>query len=113
MEPIIAIFKKEPFHDSAWTFELKYDGFRSIADPVNARMLSKNLNPVHRHQPLLLGLPTGCIFDGEIAALDDAGRPRFNALSGRRAEPVYVAFDVLWAMVRTCEVCRSGNGKRS
>src|SRR5689334_3869910 len=35
--------------------------------------------------------------DGEIAVLDDAGRPRFNALLFHRSVPVYVAFDVLYA----------------
>ena len=85
MEPIIPIFRREPFDDPAWTFELKYDGFRGIADTVNGRMLSKNLNPMWRYQSLLQGLPSGCVFDGEIAVLDEAGRPRFNALLFHRS----------------------------
>src|SRR5205814_1569649 len=38
----------------------------------------------------------GYVFDGEIVALDEDGRPRFNDLLFRRREPVYVAFDVLF-----------------
>jgi len=36
------------------------------------------------------------VFDGEIVALDEDGRPRFNDLLFARREPVYVAFDVLF-----------------
>ena len=60
-------------------------------------MLSKNRNHMKRFDALLGGLPTGCIFDGEIVALDEAGRPRFKWLMFRRRAPVYVAFDVLYA----------------
>jgi bifunctional non-homologous end joining protein LigD len=60
-------------------------------------MLSKNLNPLSRFEMLLSDLPKGCIFDGEIVVLDDAGRPQCNALMFGRRAPVYVAFDVLYA----------------
>ena len=36
------------------------------------------------------------MFDGEIVALDEDGRPRFNDLLFGRREPSYVAFDVLF-----------------
>jgi bifunctional non-homologous end joining protein LigD len=58
-------------------------------------MLSKNGNPLTRFTPLLDTLPAGYIFDGEVCALDENGRPIFNDLLFRRCEPVYVAFDVL------------------
>jgi hypothetical protein len=76
---------------------LKYDGFRGIADTVNGRMLSKNRNDVKRFDALLPGLPGGCILDGEIVVLDDAGQSRFNALMFRCRAPLYVVFDVLCA----------------
>jgi bifunctional non-homologous end joining protein LigD len=34
--------------------------------------------------------------DGEIVCLDDQGRSRFNDLLFHRAEPCFVAFDLLW-----------------
>jgi len=37
------------------------------------------------------------VFDGEIVALGEDGRPRFYDLMFGRREPVYVAFDVLFA----------------
>ena len=41
--------------------------------------------------------PPAAFSNGEIAALDDAGRPRFRGLMFGRRAPVYVAFDVLVA----------------
>ena len=109
MQPIIPIIRKEPFDgdgwlfelkldgfDPAWLFELKLDGFRGIANTVRGRMLSKNLNPLKRFRHLLDALPAGYVFDGEIVALDEDGRPRFNDLLFRRREPSYVVFDVLF-----------------
>jgi ATP-dependent DNA ligase len=60
-------------------------------------MLSKNGHHLKRYDVLLSGLPTDCVFDGEIVVLGEAGRPQFNALLFRRGQPVYVAFDVLYA----------------
>jgi bifunctional non-homologous end joining protein LigD len=77
-------------------FELKYDGFRGIADTIRGRMLSKNKSRLRRFERLLDRLPVGCVFDGEIVALDDRGRPAFNDLLFGRREPTYVAFDVLF-----------------
>jgi bifunctional non-homologous end joining protein LigD len=97
MDPIIPIIRNEPFNHPEWTFELKHDGFRGVADTINGQMLSKNRNTMKRFTALLDGLPGGCIFDGEIVELDDTGRSRFNALMFRRRAPVYVVFDVLYA----------------
>jgi hypothetical protein len=60
MDPIIPIVRKEPFDDPAWLFELKYDGFRGIADTIRGRMLSKNKNRLKSFERLLCRLPEGC-----------------------------------------------------
>jgi hypothetical protein len=44
MKPIIPIVRQELFDDSAYLFELKFDGFRGIANTVRGWMLSKNGN---------------------------------------------------------------------
>jgi bifunctional non-homologous end joining protein LigD len=36
------------------------------------------------------------ILDGEIVALDGAGRPAFYDLMKRRCQAVYYAFDIIW-----------------
>jgi hypothetical protein len=86
LAPIIPTIRREPFDDPAWPFDLKLDGFRGIADTVAGRMLSKNGNRLKRFEALLDTLTPGYVFDGEIVALDDDGRPVFNDLMfGRRA----------------------------
>jgi len=96
LAPIIPQRRSEPIADPAWACELKLDGFRGLADAINGRMLSKNLNPLKPYRHLLDSLPLGCVFDGEICVLDRNGKPDFNALLFRRGEPVYVAFDLLF-----------------
>jgi ATP-dependent DNA ligase len=49
-----------------------------------------------RFEALLDALPAGCVFDGEIVALDKRGRPGFNDLLFARRQPV-VAFDLMVA----------------
>src|SRR6266498_3495753 len=82
MQPIIPIRRKEPFDDPAYLFELKLDGFRGIADIVNGRMLSKNLNPLKRFRHLLDALPPEGL--GSIA-------PPARVYYRRRREPLVMA----------------------
>src|SRR5436190_358279 len=70
LAPIIPQRKPEPVADPQWACELKLDGFRGLADTINGRLLSKNLNPLKRYRRLLDSLPPGCVFDGEICVLD-------------------------------------------
>ena len=93
--PIIPTARREPFDGPEWSFELKFGGFRAIADTVNGRMLSKRANRMHRFEALLGTLPADCVLDGEIVALDEAGRLVFADLMFGRWPPIFVAFDVL------------------
>jgi len=52
MNPITPITRKNPFDDPAYLFELKYDGFRGLADTINSRILSKNKNRMKRFERL-------------------------------------------------------------
>jgi bifunctional non-homologous end joining protein LigD len=92
LAPIIPIRRDElPPEKDGWAVEPKLDGFRGIGDTIRGKMLSKNLNPLKRFQPLLDALPLDCVFDGEICVLDQDGRPDFNALlfgRGGRGYPV-------------------------
>jgi bifunctional non-homologous end joining protein LigD len=93
--PIIPTARREAFDGPEWTFELKFDGFRAIADTVTGRLVSKRGNRMHRFEALLGSLPADCVLDGEIVALDEAGRPKFADLMFGRRPPLFVAFDVL------------------
>jgi bifunctional non-homologous end joining protein LigD len=94
--PIIPLRCQEPFDDAGHLFELKYDGFRALCDTVNGRVLSKNRNRMRKYEPLLNALPEG-LFDGEIVALDERGRPMFKDLLFGRRQATYIPFDVMVA----------------
>jgi bifunctional non-homologous end joining protein LigD len=107
--PIIPTARREAFDAPGWTFELKFDEFRAIADTVNGRILSKRGNRMHRFEALLGSLPADCLLDGEVVALDEAGRPMFADVMFGRRPPIFVAFDVLVARgedVRTLPLAR-------
>ena len=69
-----------PFDHPEWIFELKYDGFRSLAVIQNGRtqLISRNGNPFSSFEDLRKGLTlpvTGkTVLDGEIVCLDKRGR---------------------------------------
>jgi bifunctional non-homologous end joining protein LigD len=78
----------EPFQDEHWRYELKWDGVRALlANPRHGEMVltSRRGNVINGRYPELtrLGLPPDIVLDGEIVALDDAGRPSFERLQGR------------------------------
>lgn len=94
---------RAPFDHPEWIFELKYDGFRALLYIENgtARMISRNGNVYRRFDELGAALAEtirvrDAIIDGEIACLDPEGRPQFNELLYRRAQPCFVVFDLLW-----------------
>jgi len=95
LSPIIPTARREAFDGPEWTFELKFDGFRAIANTVNGRMLSKRGNRMHRFEALLGSLPADCVLDGEIVALDASGRPMFADLMFGPRPPIFAAFDAL------------------
>jgi bifunctional non-homologous end joining protein LigD len=75
---------------SGWLFELKWDGVRVLALRREGRveLWSRNQLPVGRRYPeivaALAALPGGDLaLDGEVVALDDAGRPSFERLQSR------------------------------
>jgi ATP-dependent DNA ligase len=87
-----------------WLYELKIDGYRSIAfkNLGKVHLRSRNDKDFSRAYPAIVKslsvLPDETVIDGEIVALDDVGRPSFNALQnlGSNNVPlVYYIFDVM------------------
>jgi bifunctional non-homologous end joining protein LigD len=83
-------------------FELKYDGFRSLAVIHDGRceLISRNGHPFS-FDSLRKNLTVPCsgrtVLDGEIACVDKCGKPQFNDLLFHRGEPLFFALDVLMA----------------
>ena len=103
VQPIIPISRKQPFDDPACLFEFKYDGFRALLylEKGSGWFLSRNGNSLTHFDALARAVAgelevTEVIFDGEVIAADDTGRPQFYDLLRRSRRPAYVAFDLLW-----------------
>jgi bifunctional non-homologous end joining protein LigD len=119
IQPMLATIVEKSFDNPDWLFEIKWDGYRAIAfiDGGRTRLVSRNQNDMTAQFPELASLAKyvdaeRAILDGEIVALDDAGRPSFSLMqqrtgfqpgrrrvAGRVAEGVriiYCAFDLLY-----------------
>lgn len=104
--PMLATLTDEPFDDKDWLYEIKYDGYRTVAyldgDEVNI-MSRKNLSFNKKFYPVveaLQELNMQAVFDGEIVALNEEGKSEFQLLQNwqknGQGELVYYVFDILW-----------------
>jgi DNA ligase D-like protein (predicted ligase) len=86
-----------------WTYEVKFDGYRTMAIKSGKRvtLLSRNLKDVTKMYPKVAAavatVTHDVVLDGEIIALDADGRPSFQALHHQSspATTVFYAFDLL------------------
>lgn len=107
VEAQLATLVREPPEGDPWLYEIKYDGYRALAyvEGGSVRLVSRNgLSFSERFAPICeslaaLGLPRA-VLDGEICALDESGRTRFETLQRSMQEApehlVYFVFDVLF-----------------
>jgi len=108
IDPMLATLASKPFSDPDWLYEIKWDGFRiqAVVNDRRVRLLTRNLKDGATYFPRLLGTPTWidareAIVDGEVVALDEAGRPDFGLLQMRLGDAsapdlVYQVFDLLY-----------------
>ncbi len=107
VSPMLAILVDGPFDRDGWSFEVKWDGFRSLAaiKDGKVRLLSRNGKTQNARFPTvaaaLNGFPVDAVFDGEIVAVDTKGRPHFqdlqNSMRTGGGRILYYVFDVLYA----------------
>jgi bifunctional non-homologous end joining protein LigD len=103
--PMLATLAKEIPRGTGWVFEVKWDGYRAIARIAGgeATLTSRNGNDLTARFPgvakeLVKAVKTpDCVLDGEVCALDEAGRSSFSAM--QQSKPgtpiVYYVFDLL------------------
>ena len=95
----------EPFDDKNWIFEIKWDGYRAIAEVGNGdvRLYSRNGNTFENSYPVVVNelkkIKADAIIDGEIVVLNDEGHPEFQLLQHyeeNQHRPIqFYAFDIL------------------
>lgn len=96
----------KPFSDKDWIFEMKYDGFRAIAEfrKGKVRLYSRNGNSFSGTFPKVMkalqNLKEDAVIDGEIIVLDEQGRSSFQMLQSYKKDnspPIeFRAFDILF-----------------
>jgi bifunctional non-homologous end joining protein LigD len=102
VDPMKATLGDLPADDDRWAYEIKYDGYRTLAfvDDGAARLQSTSRRDVTGAYPELAGLAgsvhaRSAVLDGELAVLDDDGRPRFELMQRHERPAVLFVFDVL------------------
>lgn len=105
VSPMLATLVDKPFSSAGWFFEVKWDGYRAIAEVSDGKvkLYSRNqISFVDRFPKIvekLWKIKHDVIIDGEIVALDDEGRPKFQLLQDylkfKEGQLVYYVFDLL------------------
>ena len=106
---------KEPFDDKNWLYEIKWDGYRAIAEIENGnvRLYSRNGITFENSYTLVVQelkkIRADAVLDGEIVVLNDEGHPEFQLLQHYESNthrPIhYYVFDILFLNGHnTCEL---------
>jgi ATP-dependent DNA ligase len=86
IEPMLLLRTEMLPEGPEWSYEIKLDGYRALAFKTGGKLSlrSRNDNDFALRYPsiakALVSLPDDTAVDGEIVALDGAGKPSFNAL---------------------------------
>jgi bifunctional non-homologous end joining protein LigD len=90
IEPMLATLAGDAFDDPDWLYEIKWDGYRleAVVRNGNVKLWTRSLKDGETYFGNLLSPPTWidaqeAIVDGEVVALDEAGRPDFSLLQER------------------------------
>ncbi|WP_353148887.1 DNA ligase D [Chryseobacterium sp.] len=103
---MLAKLSEKAFDDKDWVFEIKWDGYRAIADLSQDQPLFYSRNGISFLSKFdIISRDFGLqkyrmILDGEVVAYDDQGKPNFQLLQQIQDNPnpalVYQVFDLLW-----------------
>jgi bifunctional non-homologous end joining protein LigD len=106
IKPMLATLHDQPFDDPNWIFEIKWDGFRAVADCDKSKveLYSRNLLSFNdRFLPIVKALQKAklsAVLDGEVVVLDNKGKSHFqllqNFLQEQKGHLVYYVFDILF-----------------
>jgi bifunctional non-homologous end joining protein LigD len=106
VEPMLATRFEKPFDHPDWIFEVKWDGYRAIAEveKQSVRLYSRNQVSLTERYRLIASslsqLGHNAVLDGEIVVLDEHGRAQFGLLQNYGRSPngvlAYFAFDLLY-----------------
>jgi bifunctional non-homologous end joining protein LigD len=106
LRPMLTTLVDEPFSDSEWQFELKLDGYRTLAylNSGQVDLRSRKNNAFNKQfdvvQKALMQWKIDAVIDGEVVVLNNEGVPDFNKIqlwdTQRDGHLVFYVFDLLW-----------------
>ena len=102
--PMLAKETEVPFNDKDWIFEIKWDGYRAIAEVEgnSVKLYSRNGNSFNKSYPVIVDalakMNIDAVLDGEVVAMDKNGVPSFQLLQHYNYDHplLYYVFDVLY-----------------
>jgi bifunctional non-homologous end joining protein LigD len=104
--PMKATLVTEAFDREGWIFEMKWDGYRAIAEVRAGEILlySRRAQTFQDKYPSIVtalrAIRHEAVLDGEIVVLDSSGKPSFQMLQlyqkSGEGELVYYVFDLLY-----------------
>jgi len=86
IKPMLAKQTDKAFDNKDWLFEIKWDGYRAVADKNKKDILLYSRNGLSFQQtyPIVVDqlkkIKADAILDGEIVVLNDEGKPDFQFL---------------------------------
>ena len=102
---MLAKESSESFSDENWLYEIKWDGYRAIAELNNeqVKLYSRNGNSFEAAYPVvfeaLQNMSLNAVVDGEIVVINEEGKPDFQKLQHYAENTnfpiVYYVFDLL------------------
>lgn len=106
VKPMLTTLVANPFSKKGWLFEIKWDGYRAIAEikDRNVRLYSRNEKSFNEQYPQIVEnlkkIKNDVVLDGEIVVLDKDGKPNFQMLQNYSATKegllTYFIFDILY-----------------
>ncbi|MEO6167690.1 MAG: DNA ligase D, partial [Chitinophagales bacterium] len=106
ISPMLATLVDKAFDSEDWQYEVKWDGYRTIAfcnknkvalKSRNDKSFNEKFYPVYK---AVQDWNLNAVVDGEVVVLDDNGKSNFGALQNWRSEAdgeiYFYVFDILW-----------------
>lgn len=101
--PMLAKVTEKPFDSKEWIYEVKWDGYRAIAEVKGniVKLYSRNGNTFNNSYPVIVEalakMKIDAVLDGEVVALDEKGMPSFQILQHYNYDHplIYYVFDLL------------------
>ena len=113
IKPMLAKLHNQPFDDPGWIYEIKWDGYRAVAEinKKDIRLYSRNGISFKERYPAvyeaLKKIKVDVVLDGEIVAFDKKGKPRFQLIQQYAQNPgvpiCYYVFDCLYVNGKSIE----------